>query len=213
MQHCECILLIMNCKKYTDKAKKQKETWLNNFDLMPYFHVIGDREKLIDKEYFLDSVNNMLYVNTPDDYNSLPKKVIASYKAIMQEYKFKYIFKTDDDQFLNNINFLSNLKAILLNKFPRIHYGGKILNIDQPHISNYYKIHPELPQNLQILPTKYCAGRFYFLSDIAIIDLITKNNLINKEYFEDYAIGFYLNRTLKANALNIQVDKYFADQT
>ena len=90
------ILLIFNCKKYRHKALKQKETWLNNFDLMPYFHVIGDPE--IEYEYMFDHLEKVLYVKVLDDYNSLPKKVIAAYNAIHHEYVFKYIFKTDDYQ-------------------------------------------------------------------------------------------------------------------
>ena len=109
------ILLIFNCKKYRHKALKQKETWLNNFDLMPYFHVIGDPE--IENEYRFDYLENALYVKVSDDYNSLPKKVIAAYNAIHQEYVFKYIFKTDDDQKLENITFLNTIAPSLSIKY------------------------------------------------------------------------------------------------
>ena len=85
------ILLIFNCQKYRYKAIKQKETWLKNFSMMPYFHVIGDPE--LTKDYVIDEAEHILFVKTPDDYISLPKKVISAYEAIYKEYCFNYILK------------------------------------------------------------------------------------------------------------------------
>jgi hypothetical protein len=203
------ILLIFNCKKYKYKAFKQRNTWLRNFNIMPYFHVIGDIN--IETSYQFDHSEKILYVKVLDDYNSLPKKVISAYQAINNEYTFKYIFKTDDDQNLTNIKFLDTVKEILLNKIPTIHYAGYIVNVDKPYLSQYYTIHPELPQNLPVLQTRYCSGRFYILSDLAIQQLISKKEDIEKEYLEDYAIGLNLDKILKTNMLNIQTNKYFTD--
>ena len=205
-----CILLILNCKKYRYKALKQKETWLKDFTLMPYFHVIGDVE--IETDYYFDHMEKILYVKTLDDYNSLPKKVIAAYTAVNNEYNFKYIFKTDDDQMLSDTHFFKVIKELVLNKVPTIHYGGYIVKIDD-HKSKYHLIHPELPQNLPMLKTNYCSGRFYLLSALAIEYLITKTDLIRNNYFEDYAIGLNLDPILKKNILNIQTQKYFTDIT
>ena len=36
--------------------------------------------------------NNVLFVKVADDYNSLPKKVIAAYSAVIQIFNFKYLF-------------------------------------------------------------------------------------------------------------------------
>jgi hypothetical protein len=203
------ILLIFNCKKYKYKAFKQKETWLKDFNIMPYFHVIG--EPNLETEYNFDYINRILYVKVLDDYNSLPKKVISAYNAIYNTFIFKYIFKTDDDQILCDNKFLITLTYLLINKNPRIHYGGFIVNVDKPYLSQYYKIHPELPKILPVLQTKYCSGRFYLLSDLAIQQLITKKNNIGKEYLEDYAIGYYLDDVLKKNIFNIKTNKYFTD--
>ena len=203
------ILLIFNCKKYQYKAFKQKEKWLKDFNIMPYFHVIGEPD--LETEYNFDYINRILYVRVLDDYNSLPKKVISAYNAIYNTFTFKYIFKTDDDQNLCDNKFLTTLTYLLINKNPRIHYGGFIVNVDKPYLSQYYKIHPELPKNLPVLQTKYCSGRFYLLSDLAIQQLITKKNNIGKEYLEDYAIGYYLDDVLKKNIFNIETNKYFTD--
>jgi hypothetical protein len=207
------LLLIFNCVKYKAKAQKQKETWLKELpSQIIYFHVIGDTSMKVP--FLFDMEERILYVNTQDDYNSLPKKVIAAYQAVFYVYSFKYIFKTDDDQQLLTSSFFNVVINLLQQNLPQqmIHYGGKIVDIKVPHISQYYKIHQELPTNLVILPTKYCNGRFYFLSLEAVINLISKIELINKEYFEDYAIGFHLSPYLKHTMLYINSDKHFIDQ-
>jgi hypothetical protein len=207
--YSDFVLLIFNCEKYREKALKQKETWLNNFTLMPYFHVIGNPK--LTTNYTFDFENKVLYVKVEDDYNSLPKKAIVAYEAIQNTYIFKYIFKTDDDQNLTNIAFLNTIQNILLNNTKKIHYAGHIIDVDTPYVSQYCKIHPELPENLVILQTRYCSGRFYVLSELSIQVLISKKEAINKEYLEDYAIGLNLDPFLKENMLNIQTDKYFVD--
>ena len=210
MLNQEFILLIMNCKKYNKKAQFQKMTWLKSIPpYLKYYHVIGDEN--LDSEYKFDDETNTLWVNTPDDYNSLPKKVIAAYAAINKEYTFKYIFKTDDDQNLNNLRFLTTITDLVSHKVPQIHYGGHIINVDKPYLSQYHTIHPELPKHLPVLQTKYCSGRFYLLSALAVQQLITKRKLIEEEYLEDYAIGLNLDNTLKTHIFNIQTNKYFTD--
>jgi hypothetical protein len=78
-------------------------------------------------------------------------------------------------------------------------------------LSQYNKIHPELPSQLPLYKTKYCSGRFYFLSRSAISNLINKKDLIEKEYLEDYAIGFNLDDRFKTNILSISTNQYFTD--
>lgn len=205
------ILLIMNCKKYVKKAKYQKMTWLPKLPpFLKYYHVIGIED--LDSEFqFVDSTST-LYVRVADDYNSLPKKVIAAYDAVMKTFDFKFVFKTDDDQILVNEKFFDIIKG-LTSRTPIIHYGGFILDVKQNYLSQYFRIHPELPQNIIIKKSKYCSGRFYFLSKEAIKDLLTgfKRNNIEKEYLEDYAIGFWLDERFKTNMLHLHTNKYFTD--
>lgn len=207
----EYILLIMNCKKYVKKATYQKITWIPKLpSFLKYYHVIGDED--LDSEFkFVDSTST-LYVRVADDYNSLPKKVIAAYDAVIKTFDFKFIFKTDDDQILVNERFFDIIKG-LTSKTPTIHYGGFIVDVKQDHLSQYFKIHPELPQNLIVKKSKYCSGRFYFLSKEAIEDLLTssKRKKIQNEYFEDYAIGFWLDESFKTNMLHLHTNKYFTD--
>jgi hypothetical protein len=207
----EFIMLIMNCKKYQKKAFFQKMTWLPHIPTyLRYYHVIGDPE-LQHTKYKFDNENNILWVKVEDDYNSLPKKVIAAYEAIYKTFDFKYVFKTDDDQILVNPNFFNTLVGFISKKRPKTHYGGFVVNVEKPHMSEYYKIHPELPRDLPIYPTKYCSGRFYFLSKSSIVDLLSKKNYIEKEYLEDYAIGLFLNEIYKKDMIPLATNKFFTD--
>jgi hypothetical protein len=210
MIHQDFILLIMNCKKYENKANIQRSTWLKSIPShLKYYHVIGDES--LDSDFTFDNDTQILWVKTPDDYNSLPKKVIQSYNAVYKTFDYKYIFKTDDDQMLTNTNFFNTITKLLLNKRPESHYGGYIVDVPFSHLSRYHEIHHELPKNIPVYATKYCNGRFYFLSKEAVLDLLTKTELIKKEYFEDYAIGFNLDQKYKKDALNIATNKIFVD--
>jgi len=203
------ILLIMNCKKYYKKAKFQKMTWLQFLpSFLTYYHVIGDEN--LDSEFRFDEDNHVLWVKVADDYNSLPKKVIRAYEALMQMFDFEYIFKTDDDQILVNNKFFDVVKG-LTSKTPKTHYGGYIVDVKQNYLSQYHKIHPELPKYLPILQTKYCSGRFYFLSKMAVEQLASKKSFIENEYLEDYAIGYYMDVFLKKEMINLSTNKFFTD--
>ena len=101
----------MNCQKYRWKADVQKNGWLKYLppDLI-YFHVLGDESLATD--YLFDEEARVLWVKTLDDYVSLPKKVITAYKAVSNVYDYKYLFKTDDDQELQNHHFFETFEAI-----------------------------------------------------------------------------------------------------
>jgi len=204
MKKEDYILIILNCEKYHIKAQQQIDTWLKNINI-PYFHVIGKEDLTVP--YLFGE--HKLFVKTPDDYNSLPKKSIAAFEAVHLEYEYKYIFKTDDDQRLIDNNFFNKL-ILHLNSSKDIHYGGRPLHITE-HISQYYYVHNELPHNILLKTTTYCNGRFYLLSNTAVTNLLTKKSDIQNEYFEDYAIGYYLNSIYKLNMLNIDNDKIFVN--
>ena len=205
------ILLIMNCKKYRYKAEKQKEGWLKSLPSnILYFHVIG--EENMKEEYNFDNENRILYVKTPDDYNSLPFKVISAYEAIYNTYIFKHIFKTDDDQTLLYPTFFDDtIQKLKIDDNNMYHYGGYSFTIDD-YYSDYHLVHPELPPNIHLELNTYCSGRFYFLSSDAVLNLIHKKPDIKNTFFEDYSIGFYLDGRFKENILFIETHHYFSDE-
>ena len=212
--HVNSLLLIMNCVKYEYKAAKQRDTWLKGLEI-PYYHVLGNLE--LEANYQFDDQKRILWVKTPDDYNSLPKKVLSAYAAVQQSFPaIQYIFKTDDDQMLqsNNPNkFFDNINKMLERRMQtaKIHYSGNIVDVPKAYLSQYYRIHPELPKELPVYVTKYCSGRFYILSMEAIAYLITKRELIFQEYLEDYAMGMHLHNRYKNPMLHLDTDIFFKD--
>lgn len=204
------IMLIMNCKKYVKKAKFQKMTWLKQIpSYLRFYHVIGD--ETLDCAFKFDDESQILWVKTGDDYNSLPNKVITAYNAVYETFDFKYIFKTDDDQILVKPQFFDIICGLIQKTLPKLNYGGYIVDVPRPYLSQYYKIHPELPNHLPILQTKYCSGRFYFLSKSAVSNLINKREKIIKEFLEDYAIGYNLDTQFKTNILSLATNNFFTD--
>jgi len=213
-QPVSSLLLIMNCVKYEYKAAKQRESWLKDLQT-PYYHVLGNLE--LEANYQFDDQKRILWVKTPDDYNSLPKKVLSAYAAVQQSFPdVQYIFKTDDDQMLqsNNPNkFIDNINKMLERRMQtaKIHYAGHIVDVPKAYLSQYYRIHPELPKELPVYVTKYCSGRFYILSMEAIAYLISKRELIFQEYLEDYAMGMHLHNRYKNPILHLDTDIFFKD--
>lgn len=136
---------------------------------------------------------------------------MAAYNAINEQFNYKYIFKTDDDQILVKASFFNTITKLITNAKPKIHYGGYIVDVPFAYLSQYHKIHPELPQYLPVRATKYCSGRFYFLSKDAVIELLTKKEKVVEEFLEDYAIGYNLDDRFKNSILNISTNKIFTD--
>jgi len=188
------------------------KTWLS---LVPgflrYYHVIGNES--LESDFKFDDVDRVLWIKVADDYNSLSKKVIRAYQAVNSTFQFKYLFKTDDDQNLVKSRFFDILVGLLSSKVPKTHYGGYIVDIKQPYLSEYHQIHTELPKQLHLLVTKYCSGHFYFLSASSISNLLGKRELIEKEFLEDYAIGFNLVSIYKKDMLHLTRNQYFTDST
>ena len=204
------LLLIMNCVKYRKKALIQKSDWLQRIpSYLKYYHVIGNEN--MDKDFLIDEEERVIWVKAKDDYNSLPSKVIAAFSAIQQTHSFKYIFKSDDSVLLQNDKFFDTIIGVITRMVPKVHYGGKIVNVEIPYMSKYYLLHPELPKDMIIQSTKYCTGSLYFLSSEAVTNLLSKRESVCKEYLEDYAVGLNLHPFFKKIMLPISSDKYFKE--
>jgi hypothetical protein len=202
------VLLILNCVKYDKKRIKQKEGWLKTIPHdISYYHIIGDPTLLCNN--FIDFSKRIIYVRCQDDYNSLCKKTYLALEAVHYTFNYKYVLKTDDDQELINPKFFDIITKLLSSPINKYHYGGNIIDVKIPYFSKYFLVHPELPKDIIIKQTKYCNGRFYFLSNDAISFLLTKKREILKEYLEDYVVGLMLNG--KYTPLNIKSDDYFKD--
>jgi hypothetical protein len=203
------IFLVLNCEKYREKALKQD--WLKSLpSFIRYYHVIGNKTRCDGADISIDEENHILYCNTLDDYNSLPSKVITTMKGVTENFNYKYIFKTDDDQQLIIPDFFMSFTKNLENYIPVCHYGGHIIRI-KDHYSQYWTVHSCLPKDLLLKETSYATGRFSFLSKWAVEDLISKKESIEKHVIEDHAIGYNLNPMFKTNMIHFDTRHIFID--
>ena len=111
------------------------------------------------KQHLFDCEENILYVNTKDDYNSLPSKMITALNAVNETIEYKYVFKTDDDQMLIDDNFFT-IYPIIYKK--TVNMIMKICCKVPDHISQYYTVHDCLPKDLFLKQCMYCNDVFIF---------------------------------------------------
>jgi len=185
------ILLILNCNKYKYKRDLQLKLWTNNLNIT-FFYIVGNDK--IDKPY---TENNILYVNSPDDYKSLPQKVIKAIEYIDTHYDYKYILKTDDDQMLTDPDFFKNISNITSG----YDYGGFLVKLED-HYSKY-----KMDEKIFLKSCSYCSGRFYFLIKDCVSHLLSKHSNFDEYVFEDHSVGLELSDypNLKINSLENEV--------
>jgi len=209
------ILMILSCRKYkTERRDGQIKQFLQNNDIMNgmrYFHVVGDTRNMNNndkkKGYKIDEINNIIYTNTKDDYLSLPHKTIMGFKALFENYSFKYIFKSDDDQRVIVPSLFIDISKHLLTKNPD--YAGNMYILPKK-IETYQPVaHAAdgFPNNYIVGDGKpFTNGRLYALSRRNIEDLTSKEkfDLIKKELSEDWAIAKYQKDEYRMNILTFR---------
>jgi len=180
------ILLILNCDKYKHKAELQKQLWVDKElpSNIQYYYVRGDPTL---KTFEFNHADHTLYVNCKDDYVSLPQKVIKALDAVEKTFKYKYIFKTDDDQMLVNKTFFQDLMRELQEH--KYDYGGFTIDV-RDHYSTYRIERVE--KKILLRECTYCNGRFYLLSNRSVKHLLLKEKDFEEYIFEDHAIGYSL---------------------
>jgi hypothetical protein len=216
------VLVILSCKKYRkERREKQITQFLTNPQIMngiPYFHVEGNPKlftfkKHRKKQYIINEKERVIYTNTKDDYLSLAHKTIMAFKAIVENFDFKYILKTDDDQRLIVPKFFTQLHENLIKTTPD--YVGRIFNMPEK-IEKYQPVmHKEdgFPHGYVCgdnLP--FTNGRFYALSKRNVTDLVeNKFDSIKEELCEDWAIAKYQKLEFRKNILSFFTEKIFQD--
>jgi hypothetical protein len=178
------LLLILNCRKYSEKREKQKESWLKGFPI-DYYHVIGDPSI---NGYKFDDIERILYVGCPDDYMSLCKKTYMMVRAVYESKpEIEYILKTDDDMGCH----IENLNKVL-NNIIGYDYGGFIVYNKNP-ISNYHFYRDDVEKvYAKLYVCGYCNGRFYFLSRKSMNTIVENKPIFYSSSYEDNTVGYVL---------------------
>ncbi|NEO58610.1 MAG: tetratricopeptide repeat protein [Okeania sp. SIO3B5] len=184
------IIGILTCQKYQHKQQAIRDTWLHEVikHNIPYFFIIG---KPSSRTYF---EGDILYVDAPDSYEHLPRKVYKFFEFVYNQTSYSHAFKIDDDCYLN-------VPAFLKCEFENFDYMGKIAgnndNLDRwwhlgkcndldigEYTGNYYG--------------NWANGAMgYFLSRNAMKSLVEYPNVehIALELYEDKMIGDILRKS------------------
>lgn len=199
--------MILNCQKYFHKRNIQRSTWLQNFTIMPFFHIVGD--PTLQTDFLFDNENHVITVNTPDDYISLPKKTYMAIKAIREHYPdIQYILKTDDDVTCHLPELLKNLEQI-----PQYDYGGFVRKIHMNMWSQHHYHSSNDREEKLVLACEYCSGPFYFLSQRAMDCILTRKEDFWTYVYEDNVVGYVLEKELPGRKLLSLPDNLIFQQT
>ena len=180
-------LIILNCRRNAQKRHVQRTTWLRDFPIPLWFHVIG--EPTLATEFEFDMADRILYVRCPDDYLSLPKKVYLAVMAIRTKFPdVGRILKTDDD-----MTYKPDGLRQVLKEMENYDYGGYMWYHEGGWSTYHY---PNVNENdrkpVEIYKSTHANGRFYFLSCKAADYLIKQKPFMWKATFEDNAVGYAL---------------------
>lgn len=168
------IIVVFSCQK----NKNKQEVYKKHLTGYNYIIVEGGYSKTSFKDSFLQ-------LNVEDDYNSLPKKVFATYSYLLKKHKQVNILKIDDDTYLDTVR----IKKINFN----FDYGGMF--------------YTDIYKNTKI---KFAFGGGYYLSNKAL-KLFVNNFQFYNGLGEDKTVGyilmpFYKNLTLLNSGAHIDGD-------
>ena len=86
---------ICSCLKATERRRACRETWLSRpQEGIECVFFLGRREPLADEP-------DVVTLWSPDDYHRLPRKGLDFYKWALENYDFEWLFKCDDDTYLD----------------------------------------------------------------------------------------------------------------
>lgn len=112
----DTLVVIYSCRKYLDsRIDAIRETWLK--DLVergiPYLVVVGDGDDAIE--------GDILTLDVSDRYEDLPLKTLKLVDWVYERSDFQYLYKIDDDCYLDVERFFDNLS------YRRHHYYGRVI--------------------------------------------------------------------------------------
>ena len=77
-------LLILSHKKSTVREKQRQKILATNNGKFIFYYFIGDTN--LSSDYVVDEPNNIVYLNVPDNYESLSMKTYYAMKFISENY-------------------------------------------------------------------------------------------------------------------------------
>ncbi|MDO6732123.1 glycosyltransferase family 2 protein [Marinovum sp. 2_MG-2023] len=202
------VIMVMSCKaNLPTRIAKMRETWLARLsDLaIPYVIVVGDGDGSRD--------HDLLSLNVPDDYESLPQKTLAAIRWVRDNTDFAHMLKIDDDCFLDAETLLHN------QSYRKFDYYGRRLRHEigetdrSWHCAKSSTARGQLELDRSPAPSEYAdGGNGYMLSRHAMSVLLEAaespegRRLINTSFMEDKTVG----DLLATRGIHVQDEDYQA---
>ena len=179
----------------------KKEEYIERYNLLlkyletfnhKYFILLSGEETKIEE--------NNIYVNIPDIWENLPKKIITGLELIYNNTYYTHIYKVDDNFMNLNINLNDDIFKTdyygnyLIRNFKRDYHFGKCNDDDLN----------KLPYENDFLHTYAAGGYGYVLSRKSLYVLINNKDYIMNEIYEDKAMG----DVLFSNNIFVNKNKY-----
>lgn len=91
------LIAICSCHAYSERRRAVRETWLStNLVGMEAVFFVG----MTEFELPTADETDLVVVDTSDDYEHLPEKVVAFFRYALAHHEFDWIFKCDDDTYV-----------------------------------------------------------------------------------------------------------------
>ena len=186
-------IAILSHRKSNFREGQRKYLLENNRDRFIIYYFIGDPS--LEDEYVVDEENNVVYLNIPDNYESLPQKTYGAVKFALENFSDQIygLLKTDDDIELD----LDKICPYLRNH-REIPYCGITTKIVNPNNLSYWHMGKCESEELNRTPhrvplAEYCAGGGYYLNLESMQKIVDSRHMYNGMIFEDAATGYVLN--------------------
>lgn len=177
---------IISCRKNVEKMKMIRNTWLRDLKTyqIHYYIIIGDPSI---SDYKME--DDILYVPCADNYENLPQKVVAFYRYINENTDYDFVYKIDDDCFMNIENLFSTY-------FWNFDYFGRTVATSEKDLNRNWHDGKCQDQSLNEVPYArdylgpWCGGGYgYFLSRKSLEVISGMSDYISTDLYEDKAIG------------------------
>jgi hypothetical protein len=186
-------IAILSHRKSNFREGQRKYLLENNRDRFIIYYFIGDPS--LEDEYAIDKINNIVYLNIPDNYESLPQKTYGAVKFALENFSDQIygLLKTDDDIELD----LDKICPYLRNH-REIPYCGITTKIVNPNNLSYWHMGKCESEELNRTPhrvplAEYCAGGGYYLNLESMQKIVGSRHMYDGMIFEDAATGYVLN--------------------
>ena len=202
------LFLVTSHSSNTKRRRSIRETWGNqakyfnifkkkyNLTYEVYFNVgTGkDKEKAEQIKQESRQHGDVMIVNREEDFYDLTRRVMATFKWSAQNCNYTYLFKMDDDIFINIPNVLSFLSNSTFTYSRSGIYAGDMnrnARVNRNERSKYLVSYEEWPAETY---PPYCSGGGFALSRTAIEKIIPYFDWINPYKIDDAYVGILIQR-------------------